>query len=40
MLCLTNRGKEDDGKEISDWLDASNDLCCNHVALCGQQSSS
>lgn len=40
MLDLTNRGEEDDGKEISDRLYASHDLRCNHVTLRGQQSSS
>lgn len=38
-VCLTNRGKEDDGEEISDWLHASHDVCCDHVTLRGQQSS-
>lgn len=37
---LTDRSKEDDGKEVSDRLDASHDLCCDHVTLWGQQSSS
>lgn len=40
MLDLTDRSKEDDGEEISDRLDASHDLCGDHVTLCGQQSSS
>lgn len=40
MLELTNRGKEDDGEEVPDWLDASHDLRSNHVTLCGEQSSS
>lgn len=37
---LTDRGEEDDGEEISDWLDAAHDLCGNHVTLCGQQGAS
>lgn len=39
-LILTNRGEEDDGEEISDWLYAAHDLRCDHVTLRGQQSSS
>lgn len=37
-LGLTNRGKEDDGQEVPDWLDAPHDLCGVGVSLCGQQS--
>lgn len=40
MRDLTDRGEEDDGEEISDGLDASHDLCGDHVTLGGQQSSS
>lgn len=36
MSDLTNRGEEDDGEEISDWLNASHDLRSDHVTLGGQ----
>lgn len=40
IFSLTNRGKEDDGEKISDWLDAPHDLGCDHGTLRWQQSSS
>lgn len=39
MFWLTDRGKENYGEEVSDWLDAARDLGCDHVTLRWKQSS-